>query len=263
MKIALCLSGHMRNYKRLAENFYNFRNYLSQYGQVDVFVTTWNRRNTSNSWSVQHGLNESNSHNDIIIYDDIKNHYNTDFIQILDYDFYDSNFSPLRYNNFTNKEYNWKPHPSVGSGCFGIHNGIVHSTKMFYLIFMANILKSQQEFLNNQHYDFVMRLRPDMLFIENEYTKSLQMNFLDINKLYLPVGHIWTDQFACGSSHIMNKYASSILRIASVNDNDIFGEPEVVMNECLLNLIGSENIVRIPKVGVILAENPNSPIVHR
>jgi hypothetical protein len=128
MKIALCISGHLRNYIRLKENFQEFKSFLENYGNVDIFVTTWNNRNTANSWSVQHGLNEPNSHNDIITSDIITDHYHPTQYEILDYNFFDSDFSPLRYKNFTNKQFNWNPPAHVGNPLYGIHNNILIST---------------------------------------------------------------------------------------------------------------------------------------
>lgn len=263
MKIALCISGHLRNYKRLKENFYEFKAFLEKYGHVDTFVITWNNRNAGNSWSVQHGLNEQNSHIEEITHEIVQKHYETSNFEILNYDFFDSNYSPLKYKNFTTKNFHWELSPHIGNPSFGIHNDILISTRMFYLIYRCNILKLYEEFKSKQEYDFVFRIRPDMQFFPNEYHKTLKLDQIEKNKIYIPVGHIWTDQFAYGSSSLMNKYANTFLRISSVHDREIFGDPETVMNECLLELIGSENIIRTPKCGYLLAENPNSHIVYR
>lgn len=263
MKIAFCISGHLRNYAKLKDNFYEFKEYIQQFGAVDTFVSTWNYRNTNNSWSTQHGLNDGNSNTDSITHDLVQNHYQTDSIEILDYDFYDSSYSPLRHDNFSLKIYNWKPDPSIGSGNFGIHNNIIHSTKMFFLIYRSNLLKLNYEYKNNINYDLVFRIRPDMQFFPNEYRKQLVFDAVDTTKIYIPLGHIWTDQFAYGSSLLMNKYANAFMRVSSVYDREIFGDPEAVMKECLLDLIGEHNIIRVPKCGYLLAENPNSHIVYR
>lgn len=263
MKIAFCISGHLRNYLRLKDNHDEFKNFLKQYGQIDTFVTTYNNRNTANSWSVQHGLNEENSHNDFITEEMVKNHYETDNVEILDYYFYDSNFSPLKYTNLTSEIYNWQPRPNVGNASYAIHNNVLISTRMFYLIYRANIQKLEQEYKNNTEYDIVFRMRPDMQYFPQVYTRQLQLDSIDRHKIYIPEGHIWTDQFAYGSSLLMNKYSNTYLRVSSIHDKGIFGDPETVMNECLLNFIGQENIVRTPKCGYLLAENPNSHIVYR
>jgi hypothetical protein len=263
MKIAFCISGHLRNYLRLKDNFYEFKNFIKQYGDVDTFVTTYNNRNAPNSWSVQHGLNEENSHNDTITIDMVKDHYDTQNVEILNYYFYDSNFSPLKYTNITDKIYNWKPRPDVGNASYAIHNDVLISTRMFYLIYRANIQKLESEFKNNSEYDIVFRMRPDMQYFPQIYTNQLRLNLIDLNKIYIPDGHIWTDQFGYGSSLLMNKYANTYLRVSSIHDKEIFGDPETVMNECLLDFIGPSNIVRVPKCGYLLAENPNSHITYR
>lgn len=263
MKIAFCISGHLRNYKRLRDNFYEFKRFIEQFGTVDVFITTYNQRNTANSWSVQHGLNEENSHNEIITYDMVKEHYATDNIEILDYSFLDSNFSPLKYTNITYKTFNWQLDSSIGNPAYGIHNNIIHSTKMFYLIHRCNVQKLYLEYKNNIEYDFVFRIRPDLQFFPQAYSSLLRLDQLDRTKIYIPDGHIWTDQFAYGSSTLMNKYANTLLRISQIHDMEIFGDPETVMKDALAKLIQDTEIVRPPKCGYILAENPASSIVHR
>lgn len=263
MKIALCISGHLRNYKRLRDNFNEFKSFLSLYGNIDIFITTYNKRNTINSWSVQHGLNEHNSHNDNITVDMVKNHYNTENVEILDYDFYDSYYSPLKYKNFTDKIYNWTPNTDIGQGSFGIHNDIIGSTRMFYLIYRCNNQKLYQEYKNQSQYDIVFRLRPDMQYFPAVYRHMLRLDSIDLSKIYIPTGYIWTDQFAYGSSSLMNKYANTFLRISTIHDKEIFGDPEYIMYECLNHFIGEHNIVRNEKCGYLLAENPMSNIVYR
>jgi hypothetical protein len=264
MKIAFCISGHLRNYKRLKENFYEFKRFIEQFGSVDTFVTTYNNRNTTNSWSVQHGLNETDSHNDIISLEMVKEHYQTNNVEIIDDQFLSSSFSPLKYTNITYKSFRWELDPSMGNSSYGIHNNIINSTKMFYLIYRCNMQKLYQEYHTNTEYDFVFRMRPDMQFFHQAYSHLLRLDQLDKTKIHVPEGHwAWTDQFAYGSSTLMNKYSNAFLRISGVHDRDIFGEPERVMKEALTNLLADNEIIRVAKCGYLLAENPNSHIVHR
>jgi hypothetical protein len=263
MKIAFCISGHLRNYKRLKENFYEFKRFIEQFGSIDTFVTTYNNRNTTNSWSVQHGLNETDSHKDTITSDMVKEHYQTNNIEILDYNFLDSEFSPLKYTNITCKQFHWQINSNIGNSSYGIHNNIINSTRMFYLIYRCNLQKLYLEYTTNEKYDFVFRMRPDMQFFPQVYGILLRLDQLDRTKIYIPDGHIWTDQFSYGPSDLMNKYANTFLRISGVHDREIFGDPETVMKEALTSLIKDNEIVRVPKCGYLLAENPNSHIVHR
>ena len=123
--------------------------------------------------------------------------------------------------------------------------------------------KLYAEYQTNKQYDFVFRIRPDMMYFHQAYNILLKLNQLDLTKIYRPDGHIWTDQFAYGSSDLMNKYSNAYLRISDVHDRSIFGDPETVMKEAIENLLGSDNIVRVPKCGYLLAENPNASIVYR
>jgi hypothetical protein len=95
------------------------------------------------------------------------------------------------------------------------------------------------------------------------YRNILRLDQIDKDKIYIPLGHIWTDQFAFGSSYLMNKYANTYLRISGVHDREIFGDPEMVMKECLVDLIGEENIIRNEKCGHLAAENIHSHIPFR
>lgn len=247
--IALCISGHMRNYKRLQNNFIEFKNLLSQYGNIDIFISTWDKQNTTHCWSSAHGLSENNSNNIEINIDDIKNIYNTTFINMYNEEFYTSMFSPLRYENFTTKLFNWDAR--------GEHNGIIHSYKMFFLIYQTNLLKLHQEFINDKPYDWVFRLRPDIEFEIYLCKEILKLDQLDNKKLYVPLKN---DQFAFGGSEIMNKYSNTFIRSILMYENEIFGDPELICYNSYSNIISETNIINIPRCGALLAENPKSPL---
>lgn len=252
MKIALCISGHMRSYKELIHNFYEFVNYLKTVGNVDVFISTWNQKNTVSSWSAAHGDVENSTITDAIDKRTIASEFNIteSNIDINDYQFFDSAYSPLRYNLFSNNEYDWDER--------GIHNSIVHSTKMLYLIYKCNILKCYQEFVDHQRYDIVIRTRPDMIYDIKVCRENIPFNSVENNHIYLVhkpqcLGP-YDDRFAFGTSEVMNLYSSAFYRISATNDKKLFGDPETVFYFAIKDLLQNIKIRHIPRPGLLLSE---------
>lgn len=254
LSIAFCISGHVRNYSRLTRNYTEFKNLISTYGNVDVFVATWNKQNTANCWSGAHGLSQPESHKIIVDEVDIIKNFDAKLIDINNYEFYASQFSPLQLNYLTKEKYDWDGR--------GIHNGIVGSCKMLYLIYRANLLKSQQEYANNYEYDWVFRLRPDMFFDLQVCDTIMKLDMLDNNKLYLP-GGTGNDKIAFGGSSSMNKYSNLIYRIIKQFDNNIFGDPEKIIQNSLLDFIEKDDIIKLSKCGNLRAEHEHSLLPFR
>lgn len=240
MKIAICISGHLRNWK-LNNTTNEFINHLKSYGEVDVFVSTWDRENAFKSWSQMHGLSNLSRCNNIIQKEDIEEFYKTKSISVFNDDFYSSRFSPLRVESLTSKKFNWHPN--------GVNeNNVVHSIKMFFLINQVNLLKLEQEFAQEQNYDLVFRVRPDFEFFEEKY-KTFDFSKIENDVLYIrkPHGSNICDQFAFGSSKIMDKYANTLYKVSALYDNDVFGDPEqflfyqIAMNEIKVYYLNTKN----------------------
>jgi hypothetical protein len=236
----------MRNYndQSISNNFFAFKEHLSHFGEVDIFVASWNYQNTQNCWSASHNLSLCDSYKIQIDPILISEHYKSVATKIFDYDFYSSDNSPLKYQYFTNNKYNWDER--------GIYNDIIHSTKMLFLIYEANLLKSVYANMLNITYDWVFRIRPDHLFDLKEIKEYIDLNKLDPDKLYMPGKN---DRLAFGSNHNMNIYCSSIYRLINIFNNNIFGDPETVLQSCTKQLINIENIVYTPMFGHLLTEN--------
>jgi hypothetical protein len=253
MRIAFCISGHMRNYQKLLDNYYMFKQHYSQFGIIDTFVCTWDKLNTNKSWSAAHNLNATGSSDMIVSSNQIKKDYETNHVRILKDDFFSSTYSPFNYTDMTDQEYNFDDR--------AIQNDVLHCFKQFGLIYYCNILKKEVEYSSNLLYDFVFRLRPDMQYNLNNLLNLHQ--FTDCSKIY--TSHYWEKgemgdliRFAFGGSKIMNKYANSYLRVSQIFDQGIFGDAEKISFLCLSNHIGSDNIKFVPEVGRLVAENnPN------
>jgi len=252
MNIALCISGHMRNYKNLIDNFYKFQSFLNTIGDTDIFISTWNKKNTNSCWSAAHGDIDVNTALQNVDAKTLSTEFNIPikYIEVNDYNFLSSEYSPLKYTLFTNHEYNWDSR--------GIYNNIVHSTKMLFLIYRANFLKSQQEFINNKKYDLVIRTRPDMMYDMTTCTTAIPFNKILDNCLYTVykpecIG-LYDDRFAFGSSDVMNIYSSAFYRISTINDQDIFGDPETVLHFSIKKILKNISIINIPKPGLLVSE---------
>jgi hypothetical protein len=226
MRTAICISGHLRHYDKLKENFLFFKKYLESFSKVDVFISTWNKQNTLISWSHAHGISNSETVNNFISEQQVKDFYETEFANTFDYDFYSSNFSPLNYKDWTDTQYSWDSR--------GIGGSVINSSKMFFLVHEVNKLKKMQEFISNSKYDLVIRTRPDY-----EYK-----NFLPLNKSNIKENTIYSakpyecspidDQFAFGTSASMDKYAACFLKQSAIFNSNIWGDPENILINSLL-----------------------------
>lgn len=171
MKVALCLSGHSRNYK-LAYPNYNF--------ETDVFISS----------CLQSGLPPEQMpylayhyHNYIPTkeanLEDIINKYNPKI-----WEFLDDNYVPEELEKFKDKK---------------TINGynLLHIGMMFFRLYKANEFKKVWEYQNNFKYDFVIRSRFDI--------KIDEVNF-DENKLYILIeDNICKDLFFYGPSYLMDQ----------------------------------------------------------
>jgi hypothetical protein len=256
MNIAFCISGHLRHYDRLKESYLQLKKTLEKYGNIDVFICTWNKINTNKSWSHCHGLSASDSHKKRVDLSDIENFYETSDIQILNEEFYESEYSPLNYQNLTYNTYNWDHR--------GIYNNVPHCIKTAYLIYECNKMKKLKEFTCQRKYDLVFRLRPDSIY--NSQLMEVDFSSIDLNKLYIAEYHSkpYADfgRFAFGGSEIMDKYSNSYLRTSAIFDKNIFGDPEKIYYKSIIDMIEPGNIGIIPNWVLISAENSSQTFLR-
>lgn len=248
MKIAICISGHLRHYQKLKENFEWFKKNLQTISDVDVFVATWDKQNTLVSWSHAHGISNVETAKNTVNLDEVKNFYKTDFVQLFDYDFYSSDNSPINYKNFTDKPYIWDAR--------GIGGNVINSSKMFFLIYEANKLKKQQEFTNSKKYDLVIRTRPDYEYNNLSAFEELVIkpNTIFFAKPY-PDSKI-DDQFGMGDSDSMDKYSSCILKQSALFHSNLWGDPENILLNSLQGF-HKINFELIPRVGFLGSDVSN------
>jgi len=256
MRIAFCISGHLRDYKSLTDNFFEFKTFCEKFGTVDTFIATWDKISTKYSWSAAHNLTLHKNTETKVRYQDISDHYKTKDVIIFDDEFYSSDRSPLKYQHFTKHQYNWDHR--------GISNNVIHSTRMFFLIHQANVLKLNKEYSNNIKYDLVIRLRPDMLFHKHLY-ESIDFNkILHTNKIFIVPhsmphkNHIsYCDRFIIGSSNLMDKLSSTMYNLSIPFNRNIFGDPEDVLFHAIHNIIDQDKIEFMQPIENIISENSN------
>jgi len=245
VKIAVCISGHMRSYKHSKDRFDIFIDYLKSYGNVDVFVATWDKQNTGNSWIANKGISRirigGNSHeNDDtkITQNEIKLHYGAKEVKVYSDDFYSSMYGPLHFDKITNRSFEIPDHmnPTLHGGAQMHHNKVLHSSKMFFLHWKANQLKCEEEYINLQRYDIVFRVRPDYFF------QMEQFNFQEVeDDIYYcarykhpePEGRYF-DQFWYSTSETGDMVAAVFLSLGSIIEKHGFSDPEKLLGaHCL------------------------------
>ena len=222
MKIALCVSGHLRNCDKTSLSFHSFRKKLNTFATTDTFVSTWNKRNISGSWSGNHGIINDDTKDEHISEEYVKKTYETNDVSIFDQDFYNSEFSPLNYKDLTDKE----------CDCHELarNENVVHVSSAFFLMYSANTLKKIKEFQTGKKYDLVIRIRPDYEF----YTDTSFEIFKNFDAKTLYTTKVWVqepinDWIVFGDSDTMNKYFSAFLKFSSVFNGGLFGSAEKVL----------------------------------
>jgi hypothetical protein len=186
MKIAVCFSGHIRNFYNLSDNFKSKILNLRGQHQVDLFFSIWDLYEPEYSWSNQQKTS-SNFINtqELLSLKPIK----------IEIENFDSLKNKFLLNNFTNlacqNEKIWK-------------EGVLYSIPMFYKIYRANELKKDYEMTHNFKYDIAIRYRSN-LSINGNIDLNIENNIL-YNKECTPFD--LDDIFAYGDSNIMDNYSN-------------------------------------------------------
>lgn len=206
MKTAICISGHFRTYLYLIHNFYsNVFCPFKKIGDVDIFIHTWDKLNAQKTAMSHLGNNNCYVEKDINE-KEILGIYNPNKCVIGNYDKIKNKFL---LSNFTNLEC---------SNGLRSSEGVLYSTPMMYKMWACNELKKQYEIENNFKYDYVIRMRPDLVVRKEIDTNQLNLskcNMWHINYL----DKYFCDAVAIGSSEIIDIFCSTY-----ANLKDIFSE---------------------------------------
>ena len=203
MKIAVCVSGHARNYKKFVENFKNIlkNNQLS----IDFFVSVWDQVNWQKKSINLFGYNLFNINHQKLNIDNLNQAYKPVSMRINR----SIDFSYLNLKRLAKSErYFPKDHKKKRS-----YEGIY---SQYYLIDTCNELKKNHESFINLKYDLVIRTRPDFTLNEKiDFNKIFNNSNNTIYLLYQKTKKndqksniiTFTDVFAVSSSNNMNKLA--------------------------------------------------------
>lgn len=188
-KIALCFSGHMRRYYEVFHSIEkNVINPLKNLGQLDIFISTWNKRNSLISGSAGTGKIDVDLVDLEIQKENILELYQPVGLEIENFELIKEYF---KLTNFTNNLF------GPAATLFGDFLSIIPA---FYKIERANCLKCIYERENHFIYDLVVRARPDSIIV-------YQMEFEINNNVVTIMAHNpgINDQFFFGPSRLMNK----------------------------------------------------------
>ncbi len=185
MKVALCLSGHFRNFEKCYHSLYRF---ILKPLNCDVFIHTWDKIGYQSVYKTDANLNDIKSKIDLI-----NSLYLPKCISI-------QNTNNMA--RFMDEASKYASHLITQPK----HPG--HMASMFYKINACNELRKEYEKQNNIKYDCVIRCRPDLLFTSGiESTLLNNLTQLILPKIY-NFHNGYNDQFAISNSNYMNIYSS-------------------------------------------------------
>lgn len=204
MKIALCLSGQARSWR---ESYPYVKKNLLDLHEVDIYYHTWVGKG-STDYIV--GMDE--------LYKPLGSKFNTPF---------NGDTIDARY-------------PRVASPNFPARN----TYSMFYSVFMANLVRKENEIDRNKKYDIVVRSRFD--YALNTPLKT----DIEHNKVYVPncrenpQRSFCNDQFAWGSPTVMDLYSNTYVHLDALYKAGVTmnGEEMLSANLEVYNLIGNNMV---------------------
>jgi hypothetical protein len=218
MKVAVCLTGHMRTWEAC---FPSFKRYIIDIYNPDIFIHTWDKLNTKTN-------NNNYINDDSVNINSIIEQYNPKDIIIENWaDVKNSIENRSKY--FINK---------------GIYDDPVNTISQHRKWFLCNELKNNYEKSHQISYEIVLKTRPDVVFTDN-------FIFNVDNLIYTPTLYSYetiSDILAYGSSHLINIYCDiynnleSIYDISQLRRYSLFNPHNVLMNYLLINNIQYKKI---------------------
>ena len=218
MKVALCFSGGIRNFK---DNFESIRNCLIEPLNADVFIHGWYFKVDELDNKHKMYRKEETPQNKVIILAKPKKYkfevYNKEKELEITKKF---KIEEVK-KEYEANEYLCQLYPNTCG--------------MFWSIYQANELKKQYEEKNDFKYDIVIRCRPDF-----EYYTKLNFDILKLvdnkNTILLPLDNYafltqQCDKFAIGSSEVMDYYAElqkNMLEYVHKYPDDFWDGPKVL-----------------------------------
>lgn len=192
MKIAICMSGHMRTFRECYTSLK--KHFLDKY-DCDIYISTWKKLGYFDK--VVRGL--YNAFDAPIV--------NNEITPQLLHEVYGDNLKGLEIEDSTRDVFKTlfdpKPYPKT-AGCVKIHTG--HTISMMYKIYRADRLRHWTA--QKASYDWIVRTRPDLKYRSGIQDVIASEN-ISQNVVYLPTFGNWdgcNDQFAVGRTKPMEAW---------------------------------------------------------
>lgn len=191
MKVALCLSGHLRTFRNTAKSL---KDNIIDPLNCDVFIHTWDVLGSPT------GKNPGDVNNQ-----------DTQIIDIMPeiYDLLNPTLISIERQKDKLEELKFKTRDiiiPIDEKQFIMQHIGLHIS-MFYSLYMSNNIRKEYEEENQIKYDMIIRCRPD-IFLKTKLNLSM---FPDKNKIYVPeiatyVENGINDQMAIGYADVMEYY---------------------------------------------------------
>lgn len=176
MNVAILLTGHIRTYQKTYNSFFQYIINPNLKHNIDIFIDTWDTYdgNISNAFL----LDGNDSVSFYVKREDIEEKYKPKILNIDKWDDIKDNFLADKYfpkdildylvqtsNNFLLlKEKNNGNSSSIPR--LSIKDGYSIYAPQFYKFYNGNQLRKKYEKEKNVKYDFIIRTRPDILFLK-------------------------------------------------------------------------------------------------
>jgi len=201
MNIALCFSGHLRNFDKCIDNIkQNIITPLKESNNIDIFLSTWNVKNCRTE---KEPIN----------------------LQLIEEKISPAVIDVEEPKQFTTNSTNFLKYPGYCSP-----DTCSNAISMWYRAYRVKKILEQYITDKKVYYDIVFRVRPDMFFY-NKIDLTLVNEAITNDCIYMPIWHgkyeIVTkqlmDQFAFGNFKIMKTYFN-----VYENINELLNRPESV-----------------------------------
>lgn len=233
MKVAICISGQLRTWKKCNINVFKLINRLGH--KVDFFCHTWDFDSVPRPIIASTGI------------DTIKLHSQDTIKEVL------ATYNPISYS-IENREKNTEVVDKVieeGLRLLNQRTLIAWTSPQFYSLMVASNLKSEYELKNNFKYDACIRLRYDQYIPESQIDYIIDiLNQIQPNTIYTMHNReceeypkvVYGDVFWIADSPTYNKVSAFYKALPTI-DSNLFANtvpPEHVLTHYIKSL-GIEN----------------------
>lgn len=185
MKIALCLSGHLRKFE---ETYPSLKTYILDKYDCDIFISTWDQMGYSCAFKTDANLNSTS-----LRLSEVENLFKPKKIVVESSSF---------VQELMTQGDQYAPH------LIGQPKHVGHMASMFYKIFAANEIRKRYQLDSGIQYDWIIRSRPDLIF-HAPVIMPLDKNpgRVYVSKHQCSPGWL-NDQFAIGQPEDIDLYSS-------------------------------------------------------